>query len=240
MAGSLDRDTSPVIHLVLAAVDGGTPQLSATVTITINLSDVNDNPPRFTKAPYTASISESAFVGASVVTVTAIDPDAPGPRSEVRYYFQDDANAHFTINAVSGLIQTAKLLDREQTAKYNLVVGARDQDPDPASCLSSVAMVTVLIGDINDNLPVFTSSPVVGGLAENAVNSTIAVTLSATDRDQGQNAALTYRIFGADSAMFRVDPATGVVRFIGAVGSISFVTKRFYNMTARATDSGGR
>lgn len=56
---------------MVEAKDGGTPALSAVATVNINLTDVNDNPPRFSQDIYSAVISEDALVGDSVTLVGA-------------------------------------------------------------------------------------------------------------------------------------------------------------------------
>lgn len=55
----------------MEAKDGGTPALSAVATVTINLTDVNDNPPKFSQDIYSAVISEDALAGDSVILVGA-------------------------------------------------------------------------------------------------------------------------------------------------------------------------
>lgn len=57
----------------MEAKDGGTPALSAVATVNINLTDVNDNPPKFSQDVYSAVISEDALVGDSVILVGASD-----------------------------------------------------------------------------------------------------------------------------------------------------------------------
>lgn len=56
---------------MVEAKDGGTPALSAVATVSINVTDVNDNPPRFSQDTYSAVISEDALVGDSVILVGA-------------------------------------------------------------------------------------------------------------------------------------------------------------------------
>lgn len=56
---------------MVEAKDGGTPALSAVATVNINLTDVNDNPPKFSQDVYSAVISEDALVGDSVILVGA-------------------------------------------------------------------------------------------------------------------------------------------------------------------------
>lgn len=67
----LDYELCKKFFLVVEAKDGGTPALSAVATVSINLTDVNDNPPRFSQDVYSAVISEDALVGDSVILVGA-------------------------------------------------------------------------------------------------------------------------------------------------------------------------
>ena len=57
----------------------------------------------------------------------------------------------FGIELDTGVITTRKLLDRENLAEYNLVVMATDLAERP---LYSFLNVTVLVRDVNDNVPI--------------------------------------------------------------------------------------
>ena len=48
------------------------------------VSDVNDNPPKFSKQGYIAGVTEGADVSTAVITLTATDPDL-GLNSRVKY-----------------------------------------------------------------------------------------------------------------------------------------------------------
>ena len=48
MAEALDYETDPQYSLFIEAADGGVPSLMSTTTVTILVTDVNDNPPVFT------------------------------------------------------------------------------------------------------------------------------------------------------------------------------------------------
>lgn len=69
MAQPLDYETCRDYFLTVEARDGGTPPLSAVTTVNINLTDVNDNAPMFSRDQYTAVVSEDATIGESVVQV---------------------------------------------------------------------------------------------------------------------------------------------------------------------------
>lgn len=68
---ALDYETCKRFYLVVEAKDGGTPALSAAATISIDLTNVNDNPPQFSQDVYSAVISEDALEGDSVILVGA-------------------------------------------------------------------------------------------------------------------------------------------------------------------------
>ncbi|CAB1426608.1 unnamed protein product [Pleuronectes platessa] len=72
---ALDREKQAVIKLTLTAVDGGKPQKSGTLHITVNVQDVNDNVPVFDKQLYKATVAENTQQGASVISVHARDLD---------------------------------------------------------------------------------------------------------------------------------------------------------------------
>lgn len=67
----LDYEFCKKFYLVVEAKDGGTPALSAVATVSINVTDVNDNSPQFSQDVYSAVISEDASVGDSVILVGA-------------------------------------------------------------------------------------------------------------------------------------------------------------------------
>lgn len=65
----------------------------------------------------------------------------------------------FAVDETSGELFTTDVLDRETVGIYRLIVIGSDKHP--TQPLSSSALVTVLIGDINDHWPQFMNSPYV-------------------------------------------------------------------------------
>jgi hypothetical protein len=68
----LDRETLANYELVIRASDQGTRVLSSSKVVPIKILDVNDNPPIFTKSPYSGEIAEDAAVGSLIVQVRLI------------------------------------------------------------------------------------------------------------------------------------------------------------------------
>lgn len=97
---TLDREERSSYRMVVVATDRGTPSLSGTATLTVELDDVNDSRPRFLQPVQTISVNESTPPGVVVATLAAEDPDL---RPRLEYYIisveaKDDGN-----NPVRGL-----------------------------------------------------------------------------------------------------------------------------------------
>ncbi|KAL2094300.1 hypothetical protein ACEWY4_009019 [Coilia grayii] len=153
----LDREERDSYDLRVLATDAGTPPLRAESSFTIQVTDINDNPPLFDQQAYNYTISEVVDPGNFVLQVTARDKDT-GPNGEVRYSILPNAgtNAYwFSIDPMTGIITTALQLDYETNPKPRVTVVAMDGGRPP---LSSTAVVEINLENINDNAPVFSSS----------------------------------------------------------------------------------
>lgn len=75
VAAALDRETKAEYDLLVVAEDQGRPARSATATLLVRVADVNDNAPEFSEAEYRAEVWETEAPGASLLTVSAADPD---------------------------------------------------------------------------------------------------------------------------------------------------------------------
>ena len=76
MSGSsLDHEEVEHYIIIASCSDGGSPALTATATVYINVLDVNDNEPQVEKAVYEVRVSENIKVGEEIVKIQASDPD---------------------------------------------------------------------------------------------------------------------------------------------------------------------
>ncbi|XP_007957554.1 protocadherin alpha-3-like, partial [Orycteropus afer afer] len=73
---SLDRESRSTYELVVTAQDGGSPSLSATASVFVEVADVNDNAPAFEQPEYTVFVKENNPPGSHIFTVSAHDADA--------------------------------------------------------------------------------------------------------------------------------------------------------------------
>lgn len=71
LAEVLDFETKSLYNLTVVVSDRGVPQRSSSVAAVITIGDVNDNPPVFSRAEYTVSLSEGAAAGTEIIRLTA-------------------------------------------------------------------------------------------------------------------------------------------------------------------------
>ncbi|XP_062381352.1 protocadherin alpha-3-like [Sardina pilchardus] len=232
----LDRERLALIQLVLTALDGGKPPRSGTAKIVVNVIDVNDNIPIFSKPLYKAQISENVPAGTSVITVQANDLDE-GINSEIVYSIvnqdsSDKLNA-FTINSISGEITVTGELDHEASAATEIRVKATDRGHNPRSAFCKV-LVEVL--DINDNVPEISVTSLEDVIQEDSPVGTMVGLITVKDGDAGKNGAVNLKIMG--SVPFKIENTYKNKYSLMVDGPLDREKTPDYNVTIRATDEG--
>ncbi|XP_045147166.1 cadherin-23 isoform X3 [Echinops telfairi] len=191
-------------NLTVVATDGGVPPLWGTTMLLVEVIDVNDNRPVFVRPPNGTilHIREEIPLRSNVYEVFATDEDE-GLNGAVRYSFLKTAGNRdwefFTIDPVSGLIQTARRLDREQQAVYSLILVASDLgQPVPYETMQPLQ---VALEDIDDNEPLFVRPPKGSPqyqllmVPEHSPRGTLVGNVTgAVDADEGPNAIVYYFI----------------------------------------------
>ncbi|KAM9849600.1 protocadherin Fat 4-like [Aulostomus maculatus] len=183
----LDREKQPVIRLTLTAIDGGTPAKSGSMTIIVNVLDINDNSPVFSQSLYKASVYENVKIGTSIITVNATDSDA-GQNGEVFYSFSDVGRGKktdlFAIDAKTGTITNTKNINFEENNAFEIRVQASDGAVFPRY---SHAKLLIEVLDVNDNAPEISVTSLLSTVKEDASIGTAIALVSVFDRDGGQN-----------------------------------------------------
>ncbi|KAM9332564.1 protocadherin-16 [Pholidichthys leucotaenia] len=234
----LDREERDSYDLRVMATDSGTPPLRAESSFTIQVTDVNDNPPLFDQQAYRQTIPEVVYPGSFVLQVTARDKDQ-GPNGDVRYSLLKGKNSHsdwFSIDPVTGIITTATTLDFESEPAPRVTVIAMDSGRPP---LSSTAKVDIVLQDVNDNTPVFSSSYYNVSIKENTPAGTCFLEVSATDEDRGSFGTITYTLGSGSTSPthFVIDKETGQLCTSTALDRD--VGQDKFDLTVTATDGGG-
>uniref|UniRef100_A0A3P8T976 Protocadherin 2 alpha a 15 n=1 Tax=Amphiprion percula TaxID=161767 RepID=A0A3P8T976_AMPPE len=184
---SLDREMSRSHFLVLTALDGGKPLKSGDMNILVNVLDVNDNAPVFSKNVYSVMLDENAPVGTTVIQVNATDLD-DGPNGDVVYSFSNSVNRKviklFDINPTTGVITVKGLIDYEDKDKYEIEIQASDKGLAP---LSTQKSVLIKIVDMNDNAPEIEVTSFSSSIPEDSRPGTTVALISVSDLDSGLN-----------------------------------------------------
>ncbi|XP_037658045.1 protocadherin gamma-A9 isoform X10 [Choloepus didactylus] len=218
----LDREKVSEFNITVCATDRGTQPLSTEIHITVNVADINDNPPVFSQASYSVYLPENNPRGASIFSVTANDPDS-NENAQVIYSLVEDTlqkgpvSSYVSINSDTGVLYALSSFDYEQFRDLQLWVAAQDSGDPP---LSSNVSLSLFVLDQNDNAPeiLYPTLPTDGStgveLAPRSAEPGYLVTkVVAVDRDSGQNAWLSYRLLKAsEPGLFAVGLRTGEVR----------------------------
>ncbi|KAF1384687.1 hypothetical protein PFLUV_G00122770 [Perca fluviatilis] len=219
--GPLDREKMAAYNVVIVATDEGTPPLSSTNIVTVHVSDVNDNPPRFSEPLINVYVKENSPVGAVIKTVTAVDVDI-SQNGQVSYSFlQSNSNSVplstiVNINSDTGDIVSLQSFNYEELKTFQFKVQATDSGVPP---LSSNVTVNVLILDENDNNPTILAPYSEHGsvnsesIPYSAEAGYFVAKIRAVDADSGYNALLSYHLSEPKgNNLFRIGTSTGEIR----------------------------
>uniref|UniRef100_A0A8C0JCC2 Cadherin domain-containing protein n=1 Tax=Chelonoidis abingdonii TaxID=106734 RepID=A0A8C0JCC2_CHEAB len=207
--------------------------------VEVEITDINDNAPRFQEDELEFRISELAAVGTRYSLEGAQDPDV-GTNSVQGYYLS--SNKHFSLDVQTGAdgdkyaeLVLEKSLDREEQAVHDLILIATDGG-DPVR--SGSAQIRVIILDANDNAPVFSQPVYKVSVLENVPVGSLLLTVNATDLDEAINSEITYslrKMKDKASQIFQVDSKTGE---ISTVGNLDYEEAALHEMEVQAKDVG--
>ncbi|XP_049441921.1 protocadherin alpha-2-like isoform X32 [Epinephelus fuscoguttatus] len=233
---ALDREKQSVITLLLTAVDGGKPPRSGSLRIHVNVLDVNDNIPIFSKSLYKARVPENAAPGTVVIKLNATDLDE-GMNSKILYSLIKRGNIDpsniFNLNSETGEITVKGILDYEETPAYEVRVQAKDQGTTPRS---AQAKVLIEITDVNDNVPEISVTSLMTPVKEDAELGTIVALVTVSDKDGGNNGVTNSKVVG--SVPFKLKSNYKNDYSLVVDGPLDRENTSLYNVTITATDEG--
>lgn len=205
--GPLDRETVSEYSFFVRAVDHGSPPLTSSsfLNVRIEVSDVNDSPPRFSQDEYYLELREDILPG-TVIFCTAefvSDPD------EIGEFTYTAAGGPFLAEQQTGEVNTTEVLDYESTPYYQLFITVND------GITTEFARIHINVTDANDNRPVFEQTEYSITVRENASVNTVFLQVVATDADEGENAIITYSFVNNDGD-FAINSSSGEISFAKA------------------------
>ncbi|KRJ98974.1 uncharacterized protein Dyak_GE13118, isoform D [Drosophila yakuba] len=147
-----EGDDGKFVSVTVKATDQGDPSLEGVCSFTVEITDVNDNPPLFDRQKYVENVKQDASIGTNILRVSASDEDADNNGAIVYSLtapFNPNDLEYFEIQAESGWIVLKKPLDRET---YKLEAMAQDKGYPP---LSRTVEVQIDVVDRANNPPVW-------------------------------------------------------------------------------------
>uniref|UniRef100_A0A8C5DLA9 Protocadherin gamma-A10-like n=1 Tax=Gouania willdenowi TaxID=441366 RepID=A0A8C5DLA9_GOUWI len=149
---SFDYEQLRSFKVQLMARDNGSPPLSSNVSVSVFISDVNDNPPQILyPAPegnsfMTELVPKAAHGGSLVSKVIAVDADS-GQNAWLSYQIVKSTDPGlFTIGVHSGEIRTQRDISETDSMKQTLIVSVKDNGQPSLSATCSMCLL------ISDNL----------------------------------------------------------------------------------------
>ncbi|GAB0195567.1 neural-cadherin-like [Grus japonensis] len=235
VANTLDREVIQKYSLIVQASDQGTPAHAGSVTVLINLLDVNDNGPRF-EAPYRPVVWENmlrpeiVYMNHTSKLLHAFDPDSeengppftfslpPDYQNSLDFSLIDNRNNTATVTAL-------RSFDREKQKVFHLPIVITDNG---IPAMSSTNTLTITIGDENDNCHESGHKEVYVYSYKGKWSTTVLGEVFAPDQDDWDNK--TFLSEGKLLKPFRLNQRTGSLMMVDNT------PQGIYNLQVRVSD----
>ncbi|XP_077464610.1 protocadherin alpha-5-like isoform X4 [Stigmatopora argus] len=237
--GELDHESGAAVEMRVQAKDKGLNSRASHCKILVEIADVNDNAPAITVTSIVDVVREDAPLDTMVALLTVKDNDADKNGlvnvrivEAVPFKIKNTYKNHYTL-----LVNGA--LDRERVSKYDVTISASDEG---IPSLSSTAVISVHVSDINDNVPHFGEAVVHVFVKENSPAGAVIYTMSADDPDVGENAKISFSV--VNSHLRKDDVVRSNVNInaqsgdIVALQSFDYEKLKTFQFQVQATDAG--
>ena len=195
-AAPLNRETRLVNDMMIEARNKKKIPRHSHIYLTIDITDVDDAYPDFTKPAYDASVPEGSPKGTFVTVIHAIDKD-----NSVMSYKTSNFPSEFEIESNTGVIRTKRVLDRATgDTEFLLYVTAND-----ASGKTSQANVKIKVTSSPYSVPKFQKQSYEMSLREGQGLVPNLLCIAAT----GSNGAVKYSMKPGGDERFQIDTVTG-------------------------------
>ncbi|XP_035859020.1 protocadherin alpha-8-like [Sander lucioperca] len=236
--GIVDYEENDVYKLDVEASDKATSPLTGECRVVIKILDINDNPPEIEVTSLSNTVSEDSKPGTVISLLSVTDKDS-GVNGKIITSITSDVPFELKPSYKENIysVVTKGFLDREEVSHYEITIKATDCGEPP---LSTFKTLSIQISDVNDNSPHFDQNPLQFYLVENNVAGNFIFSVSATDNDMNDNAAISYHIVSEGSqngimSFLNVNSDNG---HISALKSFDFETLKTFQFQVVATDSG--
>ncbi|NXV75479.1 PCD23 protein, partial [Atlantisia rogersi] len=241
----LDHETQSAVALTIQSQLGNSPVYSST-QVNISVVDVNDNPPVFLTKSDKVTISRTQPPGTAVYIAHAEDKDS-GLNGAIKYSIANRPSNAFSIDPSLGVVNLTRTLFADKQQEYTLHIVAEDSGSPPLTSLLILTAINltarrldslaakIVILDVNDNSPSFTSLPL-SYIMEDVEVGFLVHHIIAKDPDEGRNGQVTYHILsGNENKSFVLDKITGLLT---TAQLLDREIQEHYSLTVMALDGG--
>ncbi|KAM8910612.1 protocadherin alpha-3-like isoform 18-T18 [Spinachia spinachia] len=236
--GKIDYEEHRAFEIHAEASDKGQPPMSAHCKVLVEVVDQNDNGPEITVTSLLNTVKEDSAVGTAIALVSVHDKDG-GENGRVKAAILNETPFQLDTNYKNYYsLVVAGPLDRENMAKYNVVIIATDEGIPP---LSSTSIVTVHVSDVNDNPPHFPEPLVNVYVKENSPVGSVIKTVTAVDADSNENGHVIYSFLQSSSNSLRLSSMININTETGDIvtlQSFNHEELKTFQFKVQATDSG--
>lgn len=217
----LDREEQDTYTLVVEVSDGLN---TDNQTLTVSLTDINDNPPEYL-GDLTFRFGEDFLFQ---VMLIFRDNDT-GINANLTYLVSDQ---NFEVSS-NGVLSNLQGLDRDPltggSPQVTVTITARDVSPAP---LENTVTITIIVLDINDNMPILLDTPIMADIVDGSLIGTFVYRVQAEDYDTGSNAELRYSLDPSEE--LQINETSGEITLAQDVFISSDTAERIVvNITAR-------
>lgn len=233
----MDFEKHRSYEISVKALDHGVPAMEGHCVIQVDIEDMNDNAPEILISSLVSSIPENSPVGTTVGLLRVKDQDT-GKNGDVQLEISPDLPFSITHVLNHYSLVTNALLDRERASQYSIQLTATDMG---VPQLTAQTVFNITVSDVNDNPPTFERSVMYVEIKENNKPGALLCTVTASDKDEGENAHITYSII---NSLINGSPALSFIYMdtqngnIYAQQSFDYELAQVLQFTIRAEDSG--
>ena len=206
---------------------------ATTQTVSLSINNLDEVAPVFDSGTTADAVDENSGAGQVVYVAAATDPATDGPSNPVTYSLGGTDAGAFSIDGATGKVTLTVNPDFEGQSSYSFDVTATD-----AAGNATTQTVSLLISNLDEVAPVFTSGTIAAAIDENSGAGQIIYDADATDpaADGGPSNPVTYSLGGTGAGAFTIDGAAGKVTL---TGNPDFEGQSSYSFDVTATDAAG-
>nr|XP_040023554.1 cadherin-7-like isoform X2 [Gasterosteus aculeatus aculeatus]XP_040023555.1 cadherin-7-like isoform X2 [Gasterosteus aculeatus aculeatus] len=241
----MDREARDEYLVVVQVKDmlGLSGGYSTSTTVTVSLTDVNDNGPTFQHHLYAFALPEDSAVGTTVGRIMAQDGDT-GVHARMTYSLEDDLeeSSTFVIRTdpvtQEGVVLLAKPLDYEAKRRFVMAAEAANDHVDTRFLtleeFRDRTTLKIVVEDV-DEPPVFLPAAHEWKVPENAAVGAVVGSVTARDTDAVNN-PIRYSIDGrsGNTKAFKIDANNGTITVAKALDR---ETAQWHNVTVEAEET---